>query len=342
MTLSFFQRRKSMVRKANLLQLVAAIAVVACLSVLSAQTPTPAPVTYTLITEPSQGLASIYDLISSAKKTIDITIYELSDTTVTSSLAASATNGVAVRVILDQNSEKKNNTTAFNYLASHKVSVHWANPTYAVTHQKTITVDQATTAIMTLNLTPQDYATTRDFAVITNDVSDVAGIETTFNADFQNAAITPPTGDNLVWSPTNARTALLALINGATKSILIAQEEMSDPGIETALESALTRGVAVTMVQENESSKYNAILTTLKQDGAKIAVYSSPTGYYIHAKAILADFGTAQATMFIGSENVSTPSLNSNRELGLIFNDPASMTAVETAVTADYNGGTKF
>lgn len=174
-----------MMRKANLLQLVATIAVVACLSVLSAQTPTPAPVTYTLITEPSQGLASIYDLISSAKKTIDITIYELSDTTVTSSLATAAANGVAVRVILDQNSEKKNNTTAFNYLASHKVSVHWANPTYAVTHQKTITVDQATTAIMTLNLTPQDYATTRDFAVITNDVSDVAGIETTFDAIFR-------------------------------------------------------------------------------------------------------------------------------------------------------------
>lgn len=329
-----------MVRKTALLPLVAAMSVVAGLSGLSAQTPTPA--TYTLITEPSQGLTPIYNLISSAKKTIDITMYELSDTTVTSALATAAADGVAVRVILDQNSEKKNNTTAYNYLASHKVSVHWANPTYAVTHQKTITVDQATTAIMTLNLTPQDYATTRDFAVITNDVADIAAIETTFSADFQNATITPPNGDNLVWSPTNSRNALLAFINAATKSLLIAEEEMSDTGIEAALESALTRGVSVTMVQENESNKYNAILTTLKQDGAKIAVYSSPTGYYIHAKAILADFGTAQATMFIGSENVSTPSLNSNRELGLIFNDQASMAAVETAITTDYNGGTKF
>ena len=331
-----------MLRKTTLLQLVAAISVIAGLSDLSAQTPTPASATYALIAEPADGLAPIYKLISSAKKTIDITIYELSDTNVTSELATAAANGVAVRVILDQNSEKKNNTTAYKYLTSHKVSVHWANPTYAVTHQKTITVDQATTAIMTLNLTPQDYATTRDFAVISNDASDVAAIETTFNADFKNAAIKPPNGDNLVWSPTNSRAAILALINGATKSILIAQEEMADPGIEAALESALTRGVAVTMVQENESNKYNAILNTLKQDGAKIAVYSSPTGYYIHAKAIIADFGTAQAKMFIGSENVSTPSLNGNRELGLIFNDPASMTAVETAIIADYNGGTKF
>ncbi len=120
------------------------------------------------------------------------------------------------------------------------------------------------------------------------------------------------------------------------------RKRVSDTGIETALESALSRGVSVTMVQENESNKYNVILTTIKKDGAKIAVYTSPTGYCIHAKTILADFETAQASMFIGSENVSTPLLNSNRELGLIFNDPASMTAVETAVTADYNGGTKF
>jgi phosphatidylserine/phosphatidylglycerophosphate/cardiolipin synthase-like enzyme len=281
-------------------------------------------------------------LITSAQKTIDMTMYELTDTTVTSDLATAAANGVAVRVILDQNSEKKSNTTAYNYLNAHKVAVHWANPAYAVTHQKTITVDQATTAIMTLNLTPVDYTTTRDFAVITNDAADIAAIETTFNADFQNATITPPTGDNLVWSPTNSRTALLALINSATKSLLIAQEEMSDSGIESALESALARGVTVTMAQENEGNKYNSILSTLKQDGAKIAVYTSSTGYYIHAKAILADYGTAQSNLFVGSENVSTPSLDSNRELGLIFSDPTSMAGVESAITADYNGGTKF
>ena len=304
--------------------------------------PTPPATSYTLITEPSQGLTPIYNLISSAKKTIDITMYELTDTTVTSALAAAAANGVTVRVILDQNSEKKSNKAAYKYLNAHQVSVHWANPVYAVTHQKTITVDQSTTAIMTLNLTPQYYATSRDFAIITNDAPDVAAIETTFNADFQNAALTPPTGDNLVWSPTNSRAALLALINGATKTLLISQEEMSDTGIEAALEAALARGVAVTMSQENESNEYSPILTTLKQDGAQIAVYTSTTGYYIHAKAILADYGTAQATLFVGSENVSTPSLNSNRELGLIFNDPASMAAVEAAISADYNGGTKF
>jgi len=301
--------------------------------------PTEGSTTYTLVTMPDNGLTAIYNLLKSATKTIDMTMYELTDTTVTTILTTAAKSGVKVRVILDQNNEKKSNTTAYNTLTAGGVSVHWANPTYACTHQKTITVDSATSAIMTLNLVTVDYPTSRDFAVITNNAADIAAIETTFNADFTDATITPPTGDNLVWSPTNSRASLLSVINGATKSLLIAQEEMADTQVESAIEAALKRGVAVTMVQENLTGTYTAILQTFKADGANVATYSSRTGYYIHAKIILADYGTSQATLFLGSENVSTASLNKNRELGLIFNDAACMEGVYTAITADYNNG---
>jgi phosphatidylserine/phosphatidylglycerophosphate/cardiolipin synthase-like enzyme len=304
--------------------------------------PIPSSTAYTLVTEPNQGLASIYNLLSSAKKSIDMTMYELNDSQVTTILATVAANGVTVRVILDQNNEKASNTAAYNTLTAAKVSVHWANPAYACTHQKTITVDQATSAIMTLNLTSEDYATTRDFAVITNDPADVAAIETTFNADFIDAAITPPTGDNLVWSNSNSRSALTGLIEGAAKSLLISQEEFADTAIQTLVEAALRRGVAVTLVQENAGGKYSSVLNALKSAGAIIAIYSSRTGYYIHAKTVLADYGTAQAKLFVGSENFSTDSLDKNRELGLIFSDPACMAGVEAAITADYNNGTKF
>jgi cardiolipin synthase A/B len=300
--------------------------------------------TYTLLTEPDQGLTAIYNLITSAKSSIDMTMYELTDATVINSLIKAQAAGVKVRVILDQNDEKTANTPAYNELTAGKVAAHWANPKYAVTHQKTITVDQATSAIMTLNLTPTDYATTRDFAVITNDAADVAAIETTFNADFTNAAITPPTGDNLVWSPTNSASALLALINGATASLLIAQEEFSDAQMASALEAALKRGVAVTLVQENENNQYTATLTPLKAAGAKIVVYTSTksSAYYIHAKAVLADYGTPQAKLFLGSENFSTDSLGKNRELGLIFSDAACMTGVHSALTSDFTKGMPF
>ena len=299
--------------------------------------------TYTLVTEPDQGLTVIYSLIASAKKSIDMTMYELTDVTVMDTFAKAAKAGVAVRVILDQSGdEKKVNTPAYNYLKENKCGVHWANPAYAVTHQKTITVDAATSAIMTLNLTPTDYKTTRDFAVITNNAADVAAIETTFDADYTNAKITPPTGENLVWSPTNASSALLGLIDGATKSMLISQEEFGDQKIVAAVVAALKRGIVVTLVQENMSDQYSATLTTLKTAGAKIATYSSTTGRYIHAKTVLADYGTANAKLFLGSENFTTDSLADNRELGLIFSDASCMAGVSAAITADFNGGTAF
>ena len=101
--------------------------------------PTPAhdttsATTYTLIPEPDQGLSAIYSLLSSAQKAIDMTMYELTDVTVTDSLAKSAAGGVTVRVILDQNSEKTSNTPVYNSLTSNGVCVHWVNPAYAVTH----------------------------------------------------------------------------------------------------------------------------------------------------------------------------------------------------------------
>jgi phosphatidylserine/phosphatidylglycerophosphate/cardiolipin synthase-like enzyme len=97
-------------------------------------------------------------------------------------------------------------------------------------------------------------------------------------------------------------------------------------------------------VQENQENKYSTVLTALKQAGAKIAVYTStdPKSYYIHAKTVLADYGTAQAKLFLGSENFSADSLSKNRELGLIFSDAACMEGVNSALTADFKGGTAF
>ena len=67
--------------------------------------------TYTLVTEPDQGLTAIYNLIASAKKSIDMTMHELTDVTVMDAFAKAVKAGLTVRVILDQSGdEKKVNT----------------------------------------------------------------------------------------------------------------------------------------------------------------------------------------------------------------------------------------
>lgn len=144
-------------------------------------------------------------------------MYELADPAAEADLAGDAARGVRVRVILDQHLEKSRNTTAYDYLTARGVDVRWG-PAGTIYHQKTLTVDGATSVIMTLNLVAADYPGTRDFAVIDTNRADVAAIVTTFNADFAGHGITPPDGTDLVWSPTNAQASVLSVINGATRT----------------------------------------------------------------------------------------------------------------------------
>jgi hypothetical protein len=195
---------------------------------------------------------------------------------------------------------------------------------------------------MTLNLTSQYYSTSRDFAVIENDPNDISAIEQVFNADFQNQTVTPPDGDDLVWSPTNSQTALLNLINSAQHSLLIENEEMSDTNIVNALVSAASRGVLVQIAMTNDDNEYASEFKQLVAAGAEIATYAETASLYIHAKVILADYGSPDAQVFIGSENFSNASLTENRELGLIISNAAIMASIETTLTSDFIGGTPW
>ena len=293
-----------------------------------------------LITDPDQGMSWFSSFIGTAKTSIDMTMYELTDTSITALLTTAVTNGVTVRVILDQNLEMMDNTPAYEALTAGGVSVHWANPNYAATHQKTVTVDGATSAIMTMNLTPDDYPTSRDFAVITTDAADVAAIETVFAADFVNGSITPPTGDDLVWSPTNSQSALVGIIQGAQQSLDVENEEMGDSTIVSALSSAASHGIAVHVIME-DSRSYQSEFETLQAAGVALAMYEH-AALYIHAKIIVADFGTAQAKAFLGSENFTNPSLNENRELGLITSNAGIMAGISTTLTSDFTGGKTY
>jgi phosphatidylserine/phosphatidylglycerophosphate/cardiolipin synthase-like enzyme len=296
--------------------------------------------TYTLFTEPDSGYTTFYDFINSANTSLDMTMYELVDTTAEQDLANAAARGVKVRVILDQNLEKSNNTTAYNFLSGHGVSVVWANTSYAATHQKTITVDNRESLITTANLTSRYYSTGREFGVYDTDANDVSAVEKVFNADFAGSSVNPGDGDDLVWSPTDSQTQLLALINKATKSLDIENEEMADPTVTTALENAAQRGVTVHVTMTNTSNEYATEFDALTSAGVSVATYASSASLYIHAKVIIADNGTSAAKVFIGSENFSNNSLNKNRELGLILTDPTILSSVESTLTADHQGGT--
>ena len=321
-------------------------------------------VTRTLYTFPESDNSAtvLYNFINSATRTIDMTMYEMQDTTFTADLVAACARGVVVRVIFSSSEATANKPalTAINAGGANCQAVE-SNSAFVNTHQKTITIDggYATqqTAILSLNLQTQYYSTTRDFALIENDAADISAIEATFNQDYAAGgtnsasdftyqpgggdASVYPAGD-LIWSPTTAQPDMLSIINNATKTLLVENEEMSASNIVSALESACQRGVNVhiTMVA---SSSYTSNFNALTAAGCGLYLYpSTTTGFYVHAKAVVADYGLPTQNAYMGSINYSTTSMLQNRELGLFISDPAAVQILYTVLSQDYTGNPSY
>jgi phosphatidylserine/phosphatidylglycerophosphate/cardiolipin synthase-like enzyme len=257
-----------------------------------------------VLTEPQAGIGPVYRLITGARRSVELTMYELRDPTAEADLAADAARGVNVRVILDRNLEQSRNTGAYDYLAAHHVHVVWA-PAGTTYHQKTLTIDDATSVVMTLNMVTEDYPDTRDFAVIDTDHADVAAIVATFDADFAGHPVHPPDGADLVWSPSNAEASVLAVIKGARHSLAVENEEMDDSAVITALADAARRGVNVTITMTADS-EWDEAFSELARDGVHIRLYpDSSRDLYIHAKAIVADAGLPGRQVLVGSQRAS-------------------------------------
>jgi phosphatidylserine/phosphatidylglycerophosphate/cardiolipin synthase-like enzyme len=288
-----------------------------------------------VLVEPGDGIGAIYRLITGARSSVNLTMYELRDQTAEHDLAADAARGVTVRVLLDRHLERSRNAAAYRYLTAHRVRVAWARAgtTY---HQKTLTVDGKTSVIMTLNMVTSDYADTRDFAVIDTARSDIAAITATFDADFAHKAVSPPDGADLVWSPVNSQASILAVINGAHRTLAVENEEMGSRAVTAALERAARRGVDVRVVM-TAASEWDAAFAALKRAGVHVRLFpDSSRALYIHAKAVVADAGHSGQQVFAGSENFSTASLDRNRELGVRTANPAVISAISAVIAGDY------
>lgn len=317
-------------------------ALVAGAAVLATAAPANAASYSAFVFSQSGGQPTIYDFIDSATTSLDMTMYELEDTTAVNDLVALKKKGVTVRVILDRRHQSAN-SSAYNTLTGAGVGVVWSSSAFVYTHQKTITVDDVKSLVLTGNLTSQYYDTSRDYGVFTDDQRDVASIEKVFNADYAGASITPTNGDHLLWSPTDSRSRLLTVINGATKTLDVEELEFSDSTVVNAIVARAEAGVRVRVVLEDPSS-YSSEVSELEAAGGSVVGYSDPSGFYIHAKAMVADYGLSTQQVEAGSMNLSSNSLDNNRELGIILTGTgvaeSVATTVETTFNGDYAGGT--
>jgi cardiolipin synthase A/B len=187
-------------------------------------------------------------------------------------------------------------------------------------------IDEAVAIIMNQNLTQSAFTTNREFGVVTNRADAVRAAAAIFAADW-TSGVEPDPGP-LVVSPTNARSQLLALVDGARVSLDLYAEVLRDPQMLDALAAAAERGVRVRIII-SPSADFAAEVEELAASGVAIRLSSS---LYIHAKLIVADGERA----FVGSQNLSATSLDQNRELGIVVDDPVNLSRLTRTFAIDF------
>lgn len=289
-----------------------------------------------LYVEPDDGVSVITNAIDNAQKSVWLEMYLLSDTNVIHALENAAQRGLDVRVMLEPHPYGGGSPTrTLDELQAAGVKTQTSSPSFALTHEKGMVIDGKTAFIMTSNFTRSALGDSssyhnREYGIIDTNTQDVQTVASIFIADWNRSSV-QMNDANLVVSPINSRTDFLKLINSAHHTLAIEAEEMDDSQIEQAIVSAGTRGVQVEVIvpSTSSSSTINGVDTI---QGTHVKV-EEDAKLYIHAKLIIVDGQVA----FVGSENISTASLNDNRELGIIVSDQSVLSRLEQTFQTDWS-----
>jgi phosphatidylserine/phosphatidylglycerophosphate/cardiolipin synthase-like enzyme len=292
--------------------------------------------------EPDAGESVVVNAISDAHKSVWLEIYLLSDTKVIHALEDAANHGIDVRVMLEPHpfGGGTSPSRTLDQLKAAGIKAQYSDPDFALTHEKGMIIDGNTAYIMTSNFTRSalggysgsSYLSNREYDIIDTNAKDVQAVIAIFNADWNHttAQFNDP---NLVVSPVNSRNDFNTLISSAHHTLLIEAEEMNDDAIEQVLVNAAQHGVHVEVIlpapHGSQSDSNSQGIDTIKQGGVQVKEDSK---LYMHAKIIVVDGKTA----FVGSENISTPSLDRNRELGIIVSDAGVLGTLQSTFQKDW------
>lgn len=284
--------------------------------------------------EPDDGPEPLLAAINSAGRSIDLVMYLLTDRQVIGALENAERRGVKVRALLEQRpfGQGPGNAEVFARLQRAGVEVRWTDPRFKLTHEKSAVIDGRDALILTMNLTASAFSRNREYGALDRSPEDVAEVGSLFESDWSRRAYSP-SRPSLVVSPDNSRARLLALIASAVRSLEVECEEVQDEGLERALVAAVSRGVSVRLVLSPSEDGRDANargVQRLKAGGVQVRYMRKP---FVHAKMFVADGQTA----FVGSENISAQSLDSNRELGVFVGNPVAVARIRATFEQDWN-----
>ena len=289
-------------------------------------------------------------LISTAQKKINMAMFRITEESdVTALINAAKKNKVKIRIILDR--EQTLISVPVQKIKAELIKagiqVKLSTKGFSITHEKSMTVDDNTALISTINLT-KGFKTTRDIGIISRDQNIIREFNSVFETDWINAdnnqARTPPlTVKQLVWSPLSANTKLNSLVLEAQKTIELYVENFTDMALADSLIKSAQSGVKVRIITPLCSLNPNPLLNVpvlkkLLKNKIQVKVMKNPATFlapYTHAKSIVVDAKKS----YVGSINFSLNSLNKAREVGIIFYNIAASKKIIEKFNSDWING---
>ena len=291
-----------------------------------------------LIVMPEDTVKPLLDAIGTAKLSLRIKMFSLSDSRVLNALVKARKRKVKIRVLLNparRNGETQN-IGSRNVLVEGGIDVLDTNPAFAVTHEKSMVVDDETVWIGSLNWDPDNFEEARDFAVVSSDPDEVAEVIACFEGDWSRQSFEPRQSSALVWCP-GGREKIAAFIDEAKHSLFVMNERFQDAMIVEHLVRAKMRSVKVhVMTRPSHSLRAKKLVEGLGDlrimNDVGIGIHKVKH-HKLHAKVLLAD----KSRGIVGSINFSTSSFEDRRELAIRVTEGAVLDRLIKVVHDDWH-----
>jgi cardiolipin synthase len=272
-----------------------------------------------LIVLPDDTADAIIDPIMAARHALNIRMFLFTDPSLLNAAIAARHRGVHVRVMLNpaRRDGTSDNDAARAALLAAGVSVRDSSTEFAVTHQKSMVIDNRIGFVESLNWETRDLTETRDYAVETTNKVEVAEMVRCFNADWNEQPFEPASGSNLIWCPNNGRQRIADFIDSARETLWLQNERYQDMVIIERLVRAVNRGVRVRIMSRvlhklKRKKLFEGVsgLRIVHDVGAKVRALKE---LKLHGKIMIADDSRA----IVGSINLSPGSFDDRRELAI-------------------------
>jgi cardiolipin synthase A/B len=291
-----------------------------------------------LVVLPDDSARPMLDAINHASKSLRIKMFVFSDPAILQAVIAAHKRGVDTKVMLNpaRRSGESENAESRKLLTSAGVNVLDSNPTFDLTHEKSMVVDDETAFVMSFNWEPKNLTETRDYAVVTRAQHEVAEIMECFDADWTRKAFTPGDHSHLIWCVGNGRQRIGQFIDEAKHTLFLQNERYQDQVIIERLVRAAERGVKVhVMARPAHKLKKEKLeegvggLRILDDVGVKVHKLK---GLKLHAKLLLSD----GVRSIIGSINLAPGSFDSRRECAIEVRDEDVVSRLHEVTHTDW------